>query len=158
MSIKQIFDKAATEIINEIRANMVAGNVNATRKTSNSLEQKTSEEKMQVLGSKSFLFVEVGRAPGKNPPFKPIREWVEARGLGSGTNANGIAWAVVKAIGRRGTLARRTDKIIEPRDVFQSVVTRDRVQHITDQINKFKIAQATSEIVEAFRGKGITVT
>jgi len=156
VKIKPIFDEAAAEIIAEVTVRMGATGANATGKTVRSLEDNVTDDRMQILGSKSFLFVEVGRKPGKKPPFEPIKEWVKARNLG-GTNPDGVAWAVVNAIAKRGTLAKRIDKKQEPRDIYTSVVTKLRIQSILSKINDFKVTQARSEILEAFRGQGVTI-
>jgi len=156
MSIKVIFDKAALEIIGEIKANLIATDGVATGKTFRSLEDKTSDEQMLILGAKSFLYVEVGRKPGKKPPFKPIKEWVEARGIG-GQNPDGVAWALVHAIAKRGAGSLRTDKTQSPRDIYLSVINKKRIESVVQQITSFKIAFTQSEIVQQFRGQGVNI-
>ena len=156
MSVKVIFDKAALELIGEMKANLIATDAVATGKTFRSLESITSDDRLQILGSKSFLFVERGRRPGKKPPFKPILEWVEARNLG-GQNPKGVAWRLVNLIAQRGAGSLRTDKKISPRDIYQSVINKQRVERITAQITDFKVISMRSEILQRFRGQGISV-
>jgi hypothetical protein len=49
------------------------------------------------------LFVDQGRAPGKQPPIAPIELWVR-RVLGIGADeSRRVAFLVARAIGRRGT-------------------------------------------------------
>lgn len=50
-------------------------------------------------------FAKYGRAPGKNPPLDPILEWVSKKGIiFEGTDARGTAFAIMKSIGKNGTL------------------------------------------------------
>lgn len=153
MSVKDIFDKAALELIAEIRQRMVQEGVNATGKTSASLEHTATDSQMTILGSKAFIWVEKGRRAGRNPPFSPILEWVEAKGIG-GINPVGVAWAVVKSIGARGSVTFRGGDF---RDIYTSVVTEQRLEKIFKDIADAKVINARSEIVERFRGQGVTI-
>lgn len=156
MSVKAIFDKALLGIIAETQANMVAQDAVATGKSYRSLSHEAFETRGLIYGAKSFLFIEKGRKPGKKPPFAPIKEWVEARGLG-GTNPDGFAWALVHAIGQRGVGSLRSDKQQSPRDIFTSVITKARIERIISEINQFKVTEVQSEIVSAFRGPGVQI-
>lgn len=156
MSVKKIFDQSTKDIIELIRLNFESTGASATGKTLRSLEDQNTEERLLLLGAKSFLFVEKGRKPGKKPPFAPILEWVQARGIG-GQNEKGVAWAVVHAIGERGAGSLRTDKTQSPRDIFTSVVNQERINTIVSEIQGFKVAEARSEIVDAFRGQGVKI-
>src|SRR5688572_7980430 len=131
MSIEKVFDQAALDIITEIRLNLIATGAEATGKTGRSLEDITSDEGMKILGSKSFLFVERGRGPSKKlPPVAPLVEWLEARGIDKAA-----VWGLRKAIAKRGTLSLRTDGgSTHPRDIYDSVVTKIRIERILSQI------------------------
>lgn len=142
---RQIFDKAAREIIAEIRANMVSEGVNASGKTSNSLEYEATDNSLTIRGAKSFTWVEQGRRPGTPPPFPPILEWVEAKLGLSGKEAVGVAWAVVKSIGERGSV---TFKGYDRRSVFTDLITEARVDAIVAQVQPVSVYQVEKEIFE----------
>lgn len=147
MSVKAIFDKSAQAIITDIRSNMVAENVNATGRTSQSLEYSATETSMEIRGDKAFIWVERGRRPGRKPPFSPILEWVEARGIG-GDNPVATAWRVVNSIGKRGSVTFRG---AEFRDIYTKVVTDARVSAILNEVGAYRLATAKSNIVDAFK-------
>ena len=139
---KLIFDKAAAEIIAEIRANMVSEGVNATGKTSQSLEAKTTDSTMIILGRKSFTWVEQGRRPGTPPPFSPILEWVEAKGIG-GNNPVAMAWRVVNKIAKSGSV---TFSGADRRKIFTDLITDQRVDSIVSQVQVVKVYEVEREI------------
>jgi hypothetical protein len=58
--------------------------------------------------AKHARFVEVGRAPGKQPPVQAIVDWMIARKIGQGGEAQIRATArrIARKIGRRGTRGR----------------------------------------------------
>jgi len=141
-AIKVIFDQAAAEIIAEIRANMASEGVNATGKTSQSLEAVTTESSMTILGRKSFTWVEQGRRPGRKPPFSPILEWVEAKGIG-GTNPVAMAWRIVNKIGREGSV---TFSGADRRSIFTDLITDQRIDAIVSQVQVVKIYDVEREI------------
>ena len=50
--------------------------------------------------------VEAGRAPGKMPPVDAIEYWVIRKGIASPPESQGVAFAIARAIGARGTVGR----------------------------------------------------
>lgn len=60
-----------------------------------------------------------GRKPGKMPPLQAIQDWAKAKRIGAD---RGTAWAIARAIGRRG---------IRGRDYVTPVVNRARAR-LTD--------------------------
>ena len=50
-------------------------------------------------------WVQGGRAPGKQPPFQSILDWVKVKGIG-GDDPRGAAFLIARAIGRRGVPAQ----------------------------------------------------
>ena len=70
-------------------------------------------------------YVEYGRAPGKMPPVKLIKEWVEYKNIGDPKKTNNTAWAIAKKIKDKGieekpflrnaieTLRNDVDRIID---------------------------------------------
>ena len=104
---------ALRDAINEVRALSIAemqsrGKV-ATGRTMSTLSTVVSVTPGfvtgELQGESQWKFVGNGRAPGRMPPVAPLQAWVDAKGLSIS------AWAVAKAIGKRGSKDFRDKKI-----------------------------------------------
>lgn len=69
--------------------------------------ERTAEGARAEVGSPLpyALHVEYGTKPHR-PPVRPIQDWVEVKLGISGKAAEGAAWAIAAAIGKRGTRAQ----------------------------------------------------
>ena len=103
---------ALRDAINEVRALSIAemqsrGKV-ATGRTMSTLSTVVSVTPGfvtgELQGESQWKFVGNGRAPGRMPPVAPLQAWVDAKGLSIS------AWAVAKAIGKRGSKDFRDKK------------------------------------------------
>jgi hypothetical protein len=103
---------ALRDAINEVRALSIAemqsrGKV-ATGRTISTLSTVVSVTPGfvtgELQGESQWRWVGNGRAPGRMPPVAPIQAWVDAKGLSIS------AWAVAKAIGKRGSKDFRDKK------------------------------------------------
>lgn len=153
-----IFQREASDIISEIRSRLVSTGAEATGKTSRSLEQETSDERLLIYGGKSFgnnerdnrSYVEAGRGPGKLPPFNDIKEWAIARGIATGNDEKsnriikGIQWKI--KLGGTDIYQRK-----KPRDIIFDVITPDRTDLIIDQVQGVFAQKVLSEIVQQFK-------
>ena len=103
---------ALRDAINEVRALSIAemqsrGKV-ATGRTMSTLSTVVSVTPGfvtgELQGESQWKFVGNGRAPGRMPPVAPLQAWVDAKGLSIS------AWAVAKAIAKRGSKDFRDKK------------------------------------------------
>ena len=86
--------------------------VQRTPVNTGALRSATSKESLsvgnairgQVINPLNYaLPVETGRKAGKMPPVDAIKQWVIRKGIASGADADGAAFLIARAIGRRGT-------------------------------------------------------
>ena len=109
---KKALDKFGKYLVKESRKNLTRKKKNVT----NSLYESLDFDVKAMPNSFEFDFlmneygewVDKGRKAGKNPPFSPIRKWVEDRRIqfrsnkGKFQSYDQTAWAIVKSIGKKG--------------------------------------------------------
>jgi len=109
---QRALDKFGKYLVRESRKNLTRKNKNVT----NSLYESLDYDVKVMANSFEFDFlmneygewVDKGRRAGKNPPFSPIRKWVEDRRIQFRSNKGKFqtydqtAWAIVKSIGKKG--------------------------------------------------------
>lgn len=118
------------EVVDMIRQNMESAGVNATWRTSRSIEWETSTFRLTVFAEAGrrapVETLEKGRGPGPMPDVADIVEWLDAKGIeprgGGGlmpTEAKEkAAYAIARKIAREGT-----DRYSEPRkDIYTPAV------------------------------------
>lgn len=149
--IKDIFEREGIDIVRTIQSKLSSTGANATGKTSQSLEMEASDTRLTVTGAKSFLFVETGRRSGKRPPIAPIKEWAIAKGLVSDDKqARSLAFAIATKIGNEGTT---TVSQTQPRDIYQTTITDERISNIYDEINGVFADKVLSEVIKNLNTK-----
>jgi len=109
---KRVLDKFGKYLVKESRKNLTRKKKNVT----NSLYESLDYDFKAMPNSFEFDFlmneygewVDKGRKAGKNPPFSPLRKWVEDRRIQFRSNKGKFqtydqtAWAIVKSIGKKG--------------------------------------------------------
>jgi len=109
---KKALDKFGKYLVKESRKNLTRKKKNVT----NSLYESLDYDVKAMPNSFEFDFlmneygewVDKGRKAGKNPPFSPLRKWVEDRRIqfrsnkGKFQSYDQTAWAIVKSIGKKG--------------------------------------------------------
>ena len=109
---KKALDKFGKYLVKESRKNLTRKKKNVT----NSLYESLDFDVKAMPNSFEFDFlmneygewVDRGRKAGKNPPFSPLRKWVEDRRIQFRSNKGRFqtydqtAWAIVKSIGKKG--------------------------------------------------------
>lgn len=109
---KRALDKFGKYLVKESRKNLTRKKKNVT----NSLYESLDFDVKAMPNSFEFDFlmneygewVDKGRKAGKNPPFSPLRKWVEDRRIqfrsnkGKFQSYDQTAWAIVKSIGKKG--------------------------------------------------------
>lgn len=109
---KRVLDKFGKYLVKESRKNLTRKKKNVT----NSLYESLDYDIKAMPNSFEFDFlmneygewVDKGRKAGKNPPFSPLRKWVQDRRIqfrsnkGKFQSYDQTAWAIVKSIGKKG--------------------------------------------------------
>jgi hypothetical protein len=109
---KRVLDKFGKYLVKESRKNLTRKKKNVT----NSLYESLDYDLKAMPNSFEFDFlmneygewVDKGRKAGKNPPFSPLRKWVQDRRIQFRSNKGKFqtydqtAWAIVKSIGKKG--------------------------------------------------------
>ena len=109
---QRALDKFGKYLVKESRKNLTRKKKNVT----NSLYESLNYDVKAMPNSFEFDFlmneygewVDKGRKAGKNPPFSPLRKWVQDRRIqfrsnkGKFQSYDQTAWAIVKSIGKKG--------------------------------------------------------
>jgi len=109
---QRALDKFGKYLVRESRKNLTRKKKNVT----NSLYESLDYDVKAMPNSFEFDFlmneygewVDKGRRAGKNPPFSPLRKWVQDRRIQFRSNKGRFqtydqtAWAIVKSIGKKG--------------------------------------------------------
>ena len=109
---QKALDKFGKYLVKESRKNLTRKKKNVT----NSLYESLDYDIKAMPNSFEFDFlmneygewVDKGRKAGKNPPFSPLRKWVQDRRIqfrsnkGKFQSYDQTAWAIVKSIGKKG--------------------------------------------------------
>ena len=109
---QRALDKFGKYLVKESRKNLTRKKKNVT----NSLYESLDYDVKAMPNSFEFDFlmneygewVDKGRKAGKNPPFSPLRKWVQDRRIQFRSNKGKFqtydqtAWAIVKSIGKKG--------------------------------------------------------
>lgn len=109
---KRAFEKFGKYLVRESRKNLTRKKKNVTNKLYESLgyDYKIMPNSMSFdfLMEEYGEWVDKGRKAGKNPPFSPLREWVQNRRIQFRSNKGRFqtydqtTWAIVKSIGKKG--------------------------------------------------------
>ena len=109
---QKALNKFGKYLVKESRKNLTRKKKNVT----NSLYESLDFDVKAMPNSFEFDFlmneygewVDKGRKAGKNPPFSPLRKWVQDRRIqfrsnkGKFQSYDQTAWAIVKSIGKKG--------------------------------------------------------
>lgn len=118
--LKDLLEDTIRNIISDLTQDMSQKGFNASGVTVTSFDAQTSETEGSLIGLRSFLTIVnerydggKGRKPGKAPPFQPIFEWIQAKGItpkDPKTTPEQLANAIRFAIGAKGTAIYRGEK------------------------------------------------
>lgn len=109
---KRALDKFGKYLVKQSRTNLTKKKKNVTNKLYDSLDYEIRSSNvsfefdflMEAYGE----WVDKGRKAGKNPPFSPLRKWVQDRRIQFRSNKGRFqtydqtTWAIVKSIGKKG--------------------------------------------------------
>ena len=109
---KKALDKFGKYLVKESRKNLTRKKKNVTNSLYESLDYNMkampNSFEFDFLMNEYGEWVDKGRKAGKNPPFSPLRKWVEDRRIqfrsnkGKFQSYDQTAWAIVKSIGKKG--------------------------------------------------------
>ena len=109
---KRALEKFGKYLVKESRKNLTRKKKNVTNSLYDSLDYQVkampNSFEFDFLMEEYGEWVDKGRKAGKNPPFSPLRKWVEDRRIqfrdnrGRFQTYDQTAWAVVKSIGKKG--------------------------------------------------------
>ena len=109
---KKALEKFGKYLVKESRKNLTRKKKNVTNSLYDSLDYQVkampNSFEFDFLMEEYGEWVDKGRRAGKNPPFSPLRKWVEDRRIQFRDNSGKFqtydqtAWRVVKSIGRKG--------------------------------------------------------
>lgn len=121
--LEETLDKIATEIENEIRANLVAYNRNASGNASRSLRHEITPtnlgQKVTIYGASYLYQLEYGRGAtksggGQKFTVQMIADWIVAKGLSYDIPLQSLAyliWRKINRVGYEGSKGVITDAI-----------------------------------------------
>jgi hypothetical protein len=94
---------------------------------------------LEILAAPYFQNVDKGRRPGKRPPTKPIKKWVENKGIViKGQNSAQTAFVIARSIGIKGIKPlnitnKLVDNIIRNKE---NIIKAGAVKDIEELMNK----------------------
>ena len=146
---QQIIQAAAQMITDDLRRSLQEKKGTASRDLLQSLEasrvtQTGNTIQANVVGSEHWKYFEYGRKRGKRPPIKSIEEWITAKGipvrkskgeskLSVMERRRGMAFAIARSIGAKGTIKRFGYK---GSGFVREVLTPENLQVISDALAK----------------------
>lgn len=109
---KKALENFGKYLVKESRKNLTRKKKNVTNSLYDSLDYQVkampNSFEFDFLMEEYGEWVDKGRRAGKNPPFSPLRKWVQDRRIQFRDNSGRFqtydqtAWAVVKSIGKKG--------------------------------------------------------
>ena len=109
---KKALENFGKYLVKESRKNLTRKKKNVTNSLYDSLDYQVkampNSFEFDFLMEEYGEWVDKGRKAGKNPPFSPLRKWVQDRRIqfrdnrGRFQTYDQTAWRVVKSIGRKG--------------------------------------------------------
>lgn len=99
-SVKEL----GADVVDTIKKILQSENKIATGNLIQSLDYKVIEVIgkvfLEITAADYFKFVDKGRRPGKMPPIKPIKSWMQAKGIVSKNKS--LPFMIARSIGEKG--------------------------------------------------------
>lgn len=114
-NIEYELNKLGQESIKFLKDILIRNNKLDTGSLINSLDYKVIKESnsfiLKILANDTFNFVDEGRRPGKQPPIKPIQNWVNRKGIKiKNYSDRQTAFIIARSIGENGIKPLRLKK------------------------------------------------
>jgi hypothetical protein len=105
--LERFLAKACDQLRENIRTKKATrrnGPVNASGNLAKSIRYELAEDVGTIYAAGYAFAVEFGRGPGKMPPVKSIRAWIDAKGIEpTGISKDSLAFLIARKIAREGT-------------------------------------------------------
>ena len=131
-TIQKSLEIELDKLIEDLKAKHIELGQKATGNWIDSLTQKTTQTKGTLYAQDYTQFLTKGRPPGKRPPITPLEKWVQVKLGLSGRQALGAAFAIANKIEAEGTTIFKQGGT----DLVDGVITKNRIQEITDNIGQ----------------------
>lgn len=107
-NIQQDIKRITEIVLNSVISVLNKANVETTKSESKKFPVKIDKDSIDLTLPSYYQFVDSGRKAGKNPPVRPIIEWIkrEKIKLEQGMTITSLAYAISRSIGRDGTKSR----------------------------------------------------
>lgn len=147
LELKKLVDKLAELYRHQLREN----NINASGKLSDfEYDIEWDEKSFRVYFNLEdyWKWVEYGRRAGKQPPIKPIEEWIKIKPVipkarnGKVPTTKQLAFVISKSIGEKG---------IEPRKPLSKALSSSETTNIIQTIKELIISQINNEIKDVIK-------
>ena len=108
----EALNRVREKITTEIKTQLDAKNLNATRKLRNSISgtvfASSKSISLSIFAAEYFDSVDKGTKPGKRPPYRKIYEWANAKGIQprDSKSFNQMIKNIQEAIFQNGTIKR----------------------------------------------------
>lgn len=146
MTIKQSLDILGKEFVKQLQINLKNEGKYATGDLINSIGYQVVETangwELEITSLDYLTYVDEGRKPGKMPPTKPIRKWIDDKKISVIGSKDSAAFLIARSIGEKG---------IKPTNVIDKTIKQ--VMSRQEQILTDAIAEETMK--ELFKGLDI---
>jgi hypothetical protein len=136
-----------TAILKEEMESLVADIVkvyNASGKRTSGEFEQGLEINVEPNGASLFGYVYLaGRVAGKQPPTKPIEDWLKNKGITpieSKMKISTLAYLIARKIGREGT------KKENHHHIYDEVITPERIDKILERLNEINVTAFVNEV------------
>lgn len=138
MPYDELTKKHLENLKQDIQTVLAAKNLNDTGQVSQSLEVNGTK----LLADDYIYYLDQGRAPGKFPPIRNLREWVMNKLGVSFDESKSIAYLIGRKIAREGTdIFRDHSKGLQLRDLIDNML-----DELTQELPEVMAAQALETI------------
>jgi hypothetical protein len=138
-----MFDELRKYLLVRLQESLVKQKHNASGKLRDSIEvveqQAVTGLEIVAYAEDYGGYVERGRQAGKLPPISALEQWVKTKGIGSGKEALGIAWAIAKSIEKKGIPS-------QPYKNWSAGNSLKRTGWVTDALNEDEIFKQINEV------------
>lgn len=150
-SDKEILQAFGKAVISDIKSDAVSQGRTASHKAEQLLRSDATETTLNIVDGAGYTQWgwEDGRGPGKRPPIANIMQWIIDKRLQVAENKRkGLAFAIARSIGNRGTLLFR---IGGKSGVLSNNITVSRVTALSETFGSKYATIAKSEVLKAFK-------
>lgn len=157
LDVNAILDKIGIrlteQLINDIQTKLIArkgasgsfsSEVNASGKLAKSITHKVSNGVLTIEGNDYIYYLENGRKPGKRPPIKVIRQWIDDKGITpKDISKDSLAYLIARRIGEEGSTIYQAGGS----DLLSSIFNESLKESIAEEFFQMVASEITSEVL-----------